>query len=46
MVSINIRLHPINIGWLTKKNSAPKFVACTPCGIIELLKRYGKVCAW
>ncbi|KAJ3318074.1 tetrahydrofolate synthase [Boothiomyces sp. JEL0866] len=30
--------HAVNIGKLVKKDSSPDFVACTPKGIVELLK--------
>jgi 5,10-methylene-tetrahydrofolate dehydrogenase/methenyl tetrahydrofolate cyclohydrolase len=33
-------LHPMNAGLLALKGKAPKAVACTPKGCIELLKRY------
>ena len=33
-------LHPMNAGMLSKKHEHPYFVACTPAGIIELLKQY------
>ena len=33
--------HSLNIGQLVKKNEEPYFVACTPLGIIELLKESG-----
>ncbi|MBI3932644.1 MAG: bifunctional methylenetetrahydrofolate dehydrogenase/methenyltetrahydrofolate cyclohydrolase FolD [Acidobacteria bacterium] len=31
--------HPVNVGLLVQKR--PRFVACTPAGIMELLRRYG-----
>ena len=33
-------LHPLNVGSLALRGYTPKFVACTPRGCIELLKRY------
>jgi 5,10-methylene-tetrahydrofolate dehydrogenase/methenyl tetrahydrofolate cyclohydrolase len=33
-------LHPLNVGYLALRGRTPQFVACTPKGCIELLKRY------
>lgn len=34
-------LHPLNVGSLALRGHTPRFVACTPRGCIELLRRYG-----
>lgn len=33
-------LHPLNVGLLALRGRTPRFVACTPKGCLELLKRY------
>mmetsp|Transcript_12300 Transcript_12300/g.43128 ORF Transcript_12300/g.43128 Transcript_12300/m.43128 type:complete len:361 (-) Transcript_12300:7-1089(-) len=34
-------LHPANVGALALRGREPRYVACTPLGVMELLDRYG-----